>query len=93
MTEVRVQYIGRRDFSMFCFLTLHFLSILYHFQAIKKMNFQEANYEFVFSCIPESILCIRAVNKKARESAFTLLITIGEAIIRWGEGSQEEAIR
>jgi len=60
-------------------------------EIISKLK--EANYEFVFSCIPESILCIRAVNKKARESAFTLLITIGEAIIRWGEGSQEEAIR
>jgi len=54
---------------------------------------QEPNYDFVYASIPEAVLCIRSVNQKARESAFGLLTTIGEAVLRWETDHQDEAVR
>ena len=42
---------------------------------IKNLDDQE---EFVYKVIPEAILCVKAVNEKARSGSFTLLVVIGE---------------
>jgi ribosomal RNA-processing protein 12 len=54
---------------------------------------QAPSYEFVYASIPESVLCIRAVNKRARDSAFTLLTCVGEALIRWEPENKDQAVR
>jgi len=56
-------------------------------------SLKDPSHEFAYSSIPESILCIRAVNKKARESAYVLLICVGEAVLRWAEDNKDEALR
>ena len=45
----------------------------------------EQHLYFVKSVIPEAVLCIKAVNEKARSGAYTLLIVIAEAMMNWGE--------
>ena len=50
---------------------------------------ERAQEEFALAVIPEAVLCIRAVNKKARIAAFTLLVAVGEALQRWGQESQD----
>jgi len=54
---------------------------------------QEAETSFTDACIPEAILCIKAHNKNARESAYMLLTCIAEAMIRWNPDNQDNAIR
>jgi len=56
-------------------------------------SLKSPGYEFVFASVPEAILCIRAVNKKARDAAYALLVTIGEAIMRWEGDNRDEAVR
>jgi len=53
---------------------------------------QEPSLDFVFSCLPEAILCIRAVNQKAREAAFDLLVTAAESLLRWEPDNKDEAL-
>ena len=41
-------------------------------------NLDNDQEEFVYKVIPEAILCVKAVNEKARSGSFTLLVVIGE---------------
>ena len=41
-------------------------------------NLDDDQEEFVYKVIPEAILCVKAVNEKARSGSFTLLVVIGE---------------
>ena len=38
------------------------------------------------------MLCIRAVNGKARSAAFTLLVAVGEALQRWNTTSDSDEV-
>jgi len=51
---------------------------------------QESHIDFALAVIPEAVLSIRAVNKKAREAAFSLLIVVGEALQRWSPNSETQ---
>ena len=56
--------------------------------------FQDDNSKFVYSLIPEAVLCIKASNEKARSAAYTLLVVIGEALQRWHTDlSTEDIVR
>lgn len=50
------------------------------------------NQKFVLSVIPEAVLSIRAVNTKARDAAYMLLVVVGEALQRWSEGGDMDAV-
>jgi len=56
---------------------------------------KDPHIDFALSIIPEAVLSIRAVNSKARASAFSLLIVVGEALQRWTEPpeSQDSVVR
>ncbi len=44
--------------------------------------------EFVYKIVPEAVLCIKAANEKARSSAYTLLVVIGESVMKWRSASE-----
>ena len=46
--------------------------------------------EFAFRVIPEAVLCIKAVNAKARAEAFTLVVCVAEMLLKWSEGKDTE---
>ncbi len=48
---------------------------------IRKLN--PNNKAFAIKVVPEAVLCIKEVNKVARSEAFTLVVCIGEAMIKW----------
>jgi len=54
---------------------------------------QEPQTSFAEACIPEAILCIKAVNKNARECAYMLLTCLAETLIRWNPDNQDNAFR
>ena len=43
----------------------------------------EDNVKFAHTIVPEVILCIKSVNKKARLGAYTLLVVLGECLTKW----------
>ena len=53
---------------------------------------EEPSEEFALALIPEAVLCIRAVNGKARSAAFTLLVAVGEALQRWNTSSDSDEV-
>ena len=44
---------------------------------------EEEHTEFLLAVIPEIILCTKEVNSKARALAFTILVEVGNSMIRW----------
>ncbi|CAB4066317.1 RRP12 [Lepeophtheirus salmonis] len=50
---------------------------------------KQSNIEFATSIIPEAVLCIKAVNEKARSGAYVLLVSIGESLVRWSSDIDE----
>ena len=46
--------------------------------------------EFAFRVIPEAVLCIKAVNAKARAEAFTLVVCVAEMLLKGSEGGDAE---
>ena len=53
---------------------------------------EDPSEEFALALIPEAVLCIRAVNGKARTAAFTLLVAVGEALQRWNTSSDSDEV-
>ena len=50
--------------------------------------------EFALRVIPEAVLCIKAVNAKARAEAFTLIVCVAEMLLKWSEeGESENALK
>ena len=58
-------------------------------------SLEEPHQDFALAIIPEAVLSIRAVNGRARQAAFQLLLVVGESLQRWtGPGAgQEEVVR
>jgi len=54
-------------------------------------NLREDQSDFVHAVVPEAVLCIKATNEKARNSSYTLLVVIGEALQRWSSSSGEDS--
>jgi len=54
---------------------------------------KDARPDFAVSCIPQAVMCISAVNQKARETAFILLTCVAEAMIRWNPDQQDEVLK
>ncbi|XP_034342176.1 RRP12-like protein [Arvicanthis niloticus] len=57
---------------------------------VKKLSAEHE--EFIAALIPEVILCTKEVSVGARKNAFTLLVEMGHAFLRFGS-SQEEALQ
>nr|XP_048308839.1 RRP12-like protein [Myodes glareolus] len=57
---------------------------------VKKLSAEHE--EFIAALIPEVILCTKEVSVGARKNAFTLLVEMGRAFLRFGS-SQEEALQ
>ncbi|XP_050002977.1 RRP12-like protein [Alexandromys fortis] len=57
---------------------------------VKKLSAEHE--EFIAALIPEVILCTKEVSVGARKNAFTLLVEVGHAFLRFGS-SQEEALQ
>ncbi|XP_021071760.1 RRP12-like protein [Mus pahari] len=57
---------------------------------VKKLSAEHE--EFIAALIPEVILCTKEVSVGARKSAFTLLVEMGHAFLRFGS-SQEDALQ
>lgn len=55
-------------------------------------NLDDNNQDFAFRVVPEAVLCIKATNEKARSSSFTLLVVIGEALLRWQNNDETEKV-
>ena len=55
-------------------------------------NLREDQSDFVHAVVPEAVLCIKATNEKARNSSYTLLVVIGEALQRWSSSSGQALI-
>ena len=53
---------------------------------------EDGQKEFAFRVIPEAVLCIKAVNAKARAEAFTLIISVAEMLLKWSEGQDAEDV-
>ncbi len=54
----------------------------------KEADDNEEGQKFVRDVLPEAVLCLRAVNKKARETAVELIRAAGEAMVEWGRIKQ-----
>nr|XP_044987580.1 RRP12-like protein [Jaculus jaculus] len=57
---------------------------------VKKLSVEHE--EFIAALIPEVILCTKEVSVGARKNAFTLLVEMGHAFLRFGS-NQEEALQ
>ena len=53
---------------------------------------QNDQKQFVYKGIPEAVLCVKATNEKARSGAYTLLVTIGEALLRFRQDDSVENV-
>jgi ribosomal RNA-processing protein 12 len=50
---------------------------------IRKLSSEHK--DFAFKVVPEAVLCIKAVNAKARAEAFTLIVCVGEMLFKWNK--------
>ncbi|XP_059114095.1 RRP12-like protein [Peromyscus eremicus] len=57
---------------------------------VKKLSAEHE--DFIAALVPEVILCTKEVSVGARKNAFTLLVEMGQAFLRFGS-SQEEALQ
>ncbi|KAK6185603.1 hypothetical protein SNE40_007802 [Patella caerulea] len=55
-------------------------------------NLEKKQMNFVMTVLPEAILCTKEVGGRARSAAYSLLITIGDAMIRWRKDKSEEDV-
>ena len=51
-------------------------------------NLEDDHTEFAYKIVPETVLCIKATNEKARSSSYSLLIVICEALQRWQKSTK-----
>lgn len=48
--------------------------------------------EFLLAVIPEAILCTKEIAERARASAYSLLVEMGNAVIRWGTDDKKDVL-
>ncbi|ESO86543.1 hypothetical protein LOTGIDRAFT_128850 [Lottia gigantea] len=55
-------------------------------------NLEKKQMNFIMTLLPEAILCTKEIGGRARTAAYTLLISIGNAMIRWRKEKTESVI-
>ncbi len=72
-------------------------SLIIIMQRLAATEGSDEYFRFAKDILPEAILCIRSLNKKARDSSVELIKSIGNALLAWGrrgdgDGTEEASV-